>query len=160
MTETIYCNLIFKSPYLRASQRRPVVFNPKPLCPASRESTRANILVWSSDLSWSQHINNVCVLKPGNFLALSMFVFTTPESLFQMYISIVHLSLEYAIQNWCSQLDRVCKFVLHNVHMCTNRWDYLLPRVYYNCCRCSPCQIFSNTGLHYSFLEFIAFFCN
>ena len=59
-------------------------------------------LLLSSDLSWTQHINNKCA-KAKKLLGLiyrRFYQFSTPASLFQMYISLVRLNLEYASQVW------------------------------------------------------------
>ena len=59
-------------------------------------------LLLSSDLSWTQHINNTCT-KAKKLLGLMyrrFYHFSTPASLFQMYISLVRPNLEYASQVW------------------------------------------------------------
>ena len=86
-------------------------------------------LLLSSDQSWSQHINNVCT-KARKLLGLiyrRFYQFSTPESLFQMYISIVHPNLKYATQVWSpykisevNLIERVQKFALR---MCAKSLD-------------------------------------
>lgn len=88
-----------------------------------------------SDLSWSQHINDICN-KTKNSLALSIVIFTNslnPQSLFQMYISTVHPNMEYVSQVWSpykigevNSIECVHKFALH-IHACQN-FRYYLPR--------------------------------
>ena len=86
-------------------------------------------LLLSSDLSWTQHINNICT-KAKKLLGLiyrRFYQFSTPASLFQMYISLVRPNLEYASQVWSpykvgevNSLEHVQKFALR---MCTKSWD-------------------------------------
>ena len=83
-------------------------------------------LLLSSGLSWTQHIHNICT-KANKLLGLPFFQFSTPASLFQMYISLVHPNLEYASQIWnpykvreVNSLEQVQKFGLR---MCAKSWD-------------------------------------
>ena len=86
-------------------------------------------LLLLSDLSWAQHINNICT-KAKKLLGLiycCFYQFSTPTSLFQMYISLVRPNLEYASQVWSpyrvgevNSLEHVQKFALR---MCAKSWD-------------------------------------
>ena len=112
----------------KKDQMQSTCFTPNPLWPASRESQHIQISwsVASSGLSWTQHIHNICT-KANKPLGLPFFQFSTPASLFQMYISLVHPNLEYASQVWnpykvreVNSLEQVQKFGLR---MCAKSWD-------------------------------------
>ena len=105
-------------------------------------------LLLSSDLSWTQHINNICA-KAKKLLGLiyrRFYQFSTPASLFQMYISLVRLNLEYASQVWnpykVGEVNSSEHFKsLH--YVCALNLGTLAIKNYFSC---SPYQISSNAG--------------
>ena len=86
-------------------------------------------LLVSDNLSWSQHIQNLCT-KARKLLGLiyrRFYQFSSTESLFQMYISLVRPNLEYASQVWSPYkvgeitcIEGVQRFALR---MCAKKWD-------------------------------------
>ena len=59
-------------------------------------------LLLSDNLSWTQHVKNLCT-KARKILGLvyrRFYQFSSSESLFQVYISLVRPNLEYASQVW------------------------------------------------------------
>ena len=88
-------------------------------------------ILLSSDLSWTQHIQSTCgkVRKLIDLIYRHFYQCSNSESLFQMYISLVRLHLEYANQVWnpyktgeINSLEDVQKFALW---MCAKHWDSL-----------------------------------
>ena len=117
----------------KKDQMQSTCFTPNSLWPASRVE-KVNTykylgLLLSSDLSWTQRINSTCT-KAKKLLGLMychFYHFSTPASLFQMYISLVRPNLEYASQVWSpykvgkvNSLEHVQKFA---VCMCAKSWD-------------------------------------
>ena len=86
-------------------------------------------ILLSSDLSWSQHIQSICgkARKLTGLIYRCFYQCSSPESLLQMYISLVRPHLEYASQVWntyktgeINSLEGVQKFALR---MCTKQWN-------------------------------------
>ena len=86
-------------------------------------------ILLSSDLSWSQHIQSICgkARKLTGLIYRRFYQCSSPESLLQMYISLVRPHLEYASQVWntyktgeINSLEGVQKFALR---MCTKQWN-------------------------------------
>ena len=133
----------------KKKQMKSTCFTPNPLLPASRESQHIQIS-WSVAIKWTQHINNTCT-KSKKLLGLiyrHFYRFSTPTSLFQMYISLVHPNLEYAIcqssmepiQSRRSQFFRTHSS-LH--YVCVLNLGTLAIKNYFSC---SPYKISSNAG--------------
>jgi hypothetical protein len=86
-------------------------------------------LLLSNDLSWSHHIKHLCS-KARKILGLiyrRFYQFSSSESLFQMYISLVCPNVEYASQVWnpykigeVNSIESVQKFALR---MCSKNWN-------------------------------------
>ena len=86
-------------------------------------------LLLSDNLSWTQHVKNLCT-KARKILGLvyrRFYQYSSSESLFQMYISLVRPNLEYASQVWSpykvgeiNSIEGVQKFALR---MCAKNWD-------------------------------------
>ena len=89
-------------------------------------------ILLSSDLSWTQHIDSICG-KARKLTGLTGLIYrrfyqhSNPESLFQMYISLVRPHLEYASQIWnpykhgeVNVHEKIQKFALR---MCAKQWD-------------------------------------
>ena len=96
-------------------------------------------LLLSSDLSWTQHINNICT-KAKKLLGQiyrRFYQFSTPASLFQMYILLVCPNLEYASQVWSPYKVGELNSLEHAINLGTPATK--------NYFSCSPNQISSNT---------------
>ena len=84
----------------KKDQMQLTCFTPNPLGQPLEKVYKYLGLLLSSDLSCTQHINNICT-KAKKLLGLiyhRFYQFSTPGSLFQMHISLVHPNLEYASQ--------------------------------------------------------------
>ena len=88
---------------------------------------------YTSNLSWSDHIHTKCS-KAKKLLGLLYRKFlgcTYPVTLFNLYITLVRLHLEYACEIWNPHLKRdinkVEQLQKFGLRMCTRRWssDYL-----------------------------------
>ena len=94
----------------------------------SHLSTYLGVLL-KSDLSWSEHITGVC-RKARKVLALlyrHFYTVSSPDTIKQLYISLVRPHLEYAAQLWdpythrnTKRLETVQKFALKVIARC---WD-------------------------------------
>ena len=81
------------------------------------------------NLSWSQHINNLCK-KTKRILGViyrQYYQFSTNETLRQLYISLVRPHLEYACQVWDPHLERDIKAIeaVQKFALCmvTKQWN-------------------------------------
>ena len=86
-------------------------------------------ILLSSDLSWTQHIDSICgkARKLTGLIYRRFYQHSNPESLSQMYISLVRPHFEYASQIWnpykhgeVNALEKIQKFALR---MCAKQWD-------------------------------------
>ena len=87
---------------------------------------------FSSDLSWSDHIHNICTRarRTIGLLYRHFYLNSNPTSLQKLYLTLVRPLLEYACQVWhphlvrdIAKLKRVQKLALR---LCTKQWtlDY------------------------------------
>ena len=86
-------------------------------------------VTFSSDLSWSKHIHDLCI-KAKKMLGLlyrTFYLYASPSSLLQLYIYLIRPCLEYACVVWnphlnkdIEKLEKIQKFALR---LCIKQWD-------------------------------------
>ena len=87
-------------------------------------------VILTSNLSWSEHINSVC-MKARRLIGLlyrRFYVHTNQLTLFKLYTAMIRHHLEYACQVWNpyiwkkkpEQIEKVQRLA---VQMCTKQWD-------------------------------------
>ena len=107
---------------------------PPTLCLGSTPLERVHMykylgVILTSNLSWSEHINSVCMKarKLIGVLFRRFYAHTNQLTLFKLYIALIRPHLEYACQVWnpylkkeTEQLEKVQRFALR---MCMKQWD-------------------------------------
>ena len=98
---------ISKCKHMLISHKRHTITSPAPLTIASHQLEEVECfkylgLLFTSDLSWTQHIESICA-KARRLLGLLYRRFyqqSQPETLLRLYISLVRPHLEYASPVW------------------------------------------------------------
>ena len=97
---------ISKCKHMLISHKRHTITNPAPLTIASHQLEEVECfkylgLLFTSDLSWMQHIESICTKARGllGLLYRRFYQQSQPETLLRLYISLVRPHLEYGMNN-------------------------------------------------------------
>ena len=125
---------VSKCKHMLISRKRHTITCPRPLTIANHQLEEVECfkylgLLFTSDLSWMQHIESICA-KARRLLGLLYRRFyqqSQPETLLRLYTSLVRPHLEYASPVWSpytikdiALLENVQKF---GCKLCTKQWD-------------------------------------